>query len=127
MQLGVKRTMQSPAVVALTPWRLREARRKEAKLRDKAYIKELEGEVHWLKRVYWEWWSWYQSCVTETTAETTAAADAAAGAVETQKDGARLEVVQRPIDYSKWDGACTSEEEDDVDAMQSEEGRRRRW
>ena len=57
-----QRSQRGPwALSEATPWRIREARRKEASEKDKATIRGLTLEVEYLSAELTEWWSWWRS------------------------------------------------------------------
>ena len=57
-ELKIK-AMELLTVVAATPWRVQEQKRKAALARDKQTIERLWGEVAWLRSQNTEWWEWY--------------------------------------------------------------------
>ena len=108
------------AVVPLTPWRLREMRRKEARDQDKSMIRRskhlllvLEGAL-----VCWQQWYWQHMCDDGNEG----AEEGRKGKKEEVERGQTAQVLSRPaaresasvIDYSKLNGLeCSSDDQEE--------------
>ena len=95
----------SAHVVIVSPWKIREQRRQDAKYRDKAFIKQLQQRVQHLETQLGRWREWYYSSCWQSEA------------------CARDTTVVSPIDYSKWDHLQSSSDEEAAGGMEDEEER----
>ena len=101
-------------VVIVSPWRIREYRRQQAKAKDKRTIEELKFKVAWMEGQLQEWWGWY--CKQPELGEAGVEMLPLHQCHQQREYNQQLQQQQQRrhgnIDYSRWDKlSCYSSEE----------------
>ena len=114
---------------AATPWAFREIRRKAARDADKQRIHTLEEEVKQLQSelARWIWWYWRHPEFAECEAKEEAEREEKEELSQLQGQQQPFVMQQQqhqprsiPIDYSRWDHLCTSDEEEEEEEGEKE-------